>query len=177
MYNDLKLLRGESLKKNIVLVSLNDFLRRETAKVLAKKKKMNYVDVDELLDFELISRKQVRLKCGDEFLKKLERKCIQKVSEYENCIASVSTDIFLANDNRDYFENFSIFYLATEIRSIDLSQVKNKEEKDALSENEEIFSHINDYLIATCEHVIHEADCLEIDDIASKIILTLKNKK
>lgn len=161
------------MKKNIAIICLNDYLRKETAKQLANAKKMHYLDVDELVDFELISRKQVALQCGDVFLKKIERECISRVMEYESCVFSISVDLYLANDNSVMLNDCKIVYLSTEMHSIDLSTVKNKNERLKLQQAMDINNNINEFLIKTSKHVVENADMKTIEDIVNEI----KSKK
>ena len=157
------------LKRNIALVCLNDFLRKETAKSYAKANRMLYLDIDELIDFEVISRKQVSLKCGDEFLKKLEKECITQVVDYENCVFSLSADLFLANDNKVLLEDCTIVYLATEMHAIDISKIKNKSEKTKLQQSMDINNNINDFLQKICPYVVENADIKSIVEIIDEI--------
>lgn len=161
------------MKKNIAIICLNDYLRKETAKQLANAKKMHYLDVDELVDFELISRKQVALQCGDVFLKKIERECISRVMEYESCVFSISVDLYLANDNSVMLNDCKIVYLSTEMHSIDLSTVKNKNERLKLQQAMDINNNINEFLIKTSKYVVENADMKTIEDIVNEI----KSKK
>ncbi len=161
------------MKKNIAIICLNDYLRKETAKQLAKIKKMHYLDIDELVDFELISRKQVALQCGDVFLKKIERECISRVMEYESCVFSISVDLYLANDNSILLNDCKIVYLSTEMHKIDLSTVKNKKEKLKLQQAMDINNNINEFLIKTSKYVVENADMKSIDDI----VIEIKSKK
>lgn len=161
------------MKKNIAIICLNDYLRKETAKQLANAKKMHYLDVDELVDFELISRKQVAIQCGDVFLKKIERECISRVMEYESCVFSISVDLYLANDNSVLLNDCKIVYLSTEMHNIDLSTVKNKNEKLKLQQAMDINNNINEFLIKTSKYVVENADMKSIEDIVNEI----KSKK
>ena len=162
------------LKKNVTIVCLNDFLRKETGKEFAKHNNMHYLDVDELIDFELISRRQVSLKCGDDFLNRLECECISRVAEYENCVYSISPDLFLANDNRFYLENSYIIYLNTDMHKIDVSKIKSKNERMKVMQDMEVFDNLNGFLVATCPYVINEADIKSIKDIVEEIRVIVK---
>lgn len=157
------------MKKNIAIICLNDYLRKETAKLLAESKKMHYLDIDELVDFELINRKQVALKCGDAFLKKVERECIARVMEYESCVFSLSVDLYLANDNSVMLNDCKIVYLSTEMHKIDLTTVKNKQEKMKLQQAMDINNNINEFLIKTSKYVVENADIKSIEDIVTEV--------
>lgn len=162
------------MKRNITIVCLNDFIRKETGKEFAKYNNMHYLDVDELIDFELISRRQVSLKCGDEFLNRLERECVSRVAEYENCVYSISPDLFLANDNKIYLDNSYIIYLNTDLHNIDITKVRNKNEKVKIQQEMEVFDNLNGFLVATCPYVIESADMKSIKDIVQEIYKIVK---
>lgn len=162
------------MSRNITIICLNDFLRKEVGKEVAKNNNMFYLDIDELIDFELISRNQVSIKCGDEFLHKLEQECVMRVAEYENCVYSISPDMFLANNNRVYLENTSIIYLNTDMHNIDISKIRSKTEKMKIMQEMEVFDNINGFLVATCPYVIDKADLKSIKDIVQEIKLKIK---
>lgn len=159
------------MKKNIAIICLNDYLRKETAKLLAKSKKMHYLDIDELVDFELINRKQVSIKCGDVFLKKVERECVSRAMEYESCVFSISVDLYLANDNSVLLDGCKIVYLSTEMHSIDLATIKNKKEKLKLQQALDINNSINDFLVRTSKYVVENADIKSVEDVVEEIKL------
>lgn len=162
------------MSRNITIVCLNDFLRKEAGKELAKINKMFYLDIDEMLDFELISRSQVSIKCGDEYLHKLEQDCIKRVAEYENCVYSISPDMFLANDNKVYLKDTSVVYLNTDMHNIDVSKIRNKNEKIKIMQDMEVFDNINGFLIATCPYVVEDADMKSLKDIVVEIKSKIK---
>lgn len=157
------------MKKNISLVCLNDFIRKEVGKALASSLKMLFCDIDEMIDFEIINKKQVSIKCGDEYLKQLERECIERVMQYETCVYSVSDELFMANNNSILLEDTIVVYLETQIHEMDIKQVKNKNEKAKLLQKLEIQENINNYLKINCPYIIENADRKTIEDIVKEI--------
>lgn len=163
------------MKKNITIVCLNDNIRIDCAREFAKANQMFFLDVDDLLDFELIDRKMVSIKYGDECLTKLEKECMERVANYENCVYSVSCDLFLANDNRFFLEDTEIVYLETHLENIDLKKVKNKTEREKIMQNLEISQNINDYLKNTVKNVVKDADLKTTSEIVQEISNLINN--
>lgn len=163
------------MKKNITIVCLDDSLRKNVAKEFAKTTNMLYLDVDELLDFELLDRKLVAIKCGDEYLKEAEKKCLQRVAEYENCVFAISCDIFLANNNRELLNDTKIVYLESLLENVNLSSVKSRSEREKLVQNLEISHYLNEFLKNTTKICIENADKMSMNDILTAIKEKLDN--
>lgn len=153
---------------------LNDFLRKDIAKSFAKKNKMLYLDIDELLDFELLDRKVVALKCGDEYLKKLEKECLERVAEYENCVFSLSCDLFLANNNFDLLQDTKIVYLETHLENVNLNSIKSRSEREKTIQNLEISHYLNEFLKNLVKISILDADKMDNESLIDLINEKLK---
>ena len=162
------------MKKNIVLICLNDYLLKQVSADLVKKLKANWLDIDGAVENELLRSKGDKLHIANEFLTSLERKIISQAVTEENTIFSISPEMFLANSNKEYFHECSCIYLATETHSIDILQIKNKAEKTRIIQNATINSNLNEFLINSCEYVIQNADIKEIADLVKEIKALIK---
>jgi len=170
LYNYFKIMAGRRiLKKNIVIVCLNDFLLKEVSESVAKKFKMDFVDIDEHIEKKLLENKGESLSFASEFLTKLEREYIQKLTKKNNTVFSISAETFLANNNCDYFHNFSVVYIATEIHKIDINTIKSKAERTRIIQNTEIQQNLNDFLSVSANYVVLNADIKEVDEIVKEI--------
>ena len=94
------------MKPNVILIGFDQIFNKKIGMYLADKLDMFFVDVEELIEYNLINSKEALLKCGRDYIEKEERKTVRSVSEYENTIASISYDIFL--NNKHFFEGNNI---------------------------------------------------------------------
>lgn len=73
---------------------------------------MFFLDVDELLEYELAEKDEIILKCGEEHYKQLEQKTIKSASTFENTVAVINYDMFCADGNYKFFlKTAYIFYI------------------------------------------------------------------
>lgn len=152
------------MKKNILILSLDNKLAKKAAKKVADLLSMHFLDVDELINYELINKDEIEIKCGAEYLKKLEEGCVSNAVEFENCVTVVSIDTFLSNDISVKFENHNQFFLGT-------SQAGFKE-ANAGNDKNLVFNDISTFLKNSCNEYI-SCDNLNVNQIADKIIKKL----
>lgn len=143
------------MKPNVILIGFDQIFNKKIGMYLADKLDMFFVDVEELIEYNLINSKEALLKCGRDYIEKEERKTVRSVSEYENTIASISYDIFL--NNKHFFEGNNIKIL---LRPKKVNQV----EKIALEDRITLLLPDCDYYIDNYQNV---EDCFKA--IISKI--------
>ena len=97
---------GMELKSNILLVGLEENFNKRLSKKLSGELGMQYVNVRELVEYELVDEKNVLEQGGIEYYKKRERKALKRAAGFENTIIDISYD-FLTN-NFTVFETDSI---------------------------------------------------------------------
>ena len=83
------------MKNNILLVGLDYDFVKDVANSLAQKFDMFYLDVKDLIEYNLIDAKNVQVKCGLEYFKKVESKIALSVAEYENTVINFPYELFL----------------------------------------------------------------------------------
>ena len=76
--------------QNLLVVCADKDLRKDLSRVLGAELNFLYVDVDDVLDFELLNQKDITLSKANDVLKQLERKSIDRVLGFKNCIITMS---------------------------------------------------------------------------------------
>lgn len=95
---------------NILIVSLDDRFSKAVSMCLSEKIDMFNADCKQLIEYDLISRKEVLAKCGVEYLKRRERGVLTSCAQYQDTVLSISYSLF--RDNYEIFNNSLVIYLA-----------------------------------------------------------------
>ena len=83
------------MKSNILLVGLDYNFVKNVANELANKFEMYFLDVNDLIEYNLIDTKNVKVTCGVEYFEKVEKKIALSVTEYENTVINFPYSLFL----------------------------------------------------------------------------------
>jgi len=156
--------------QNILIVCSDKELRKDLSKSLASELKFLYVDVDEVLDFEMLNNSQVNLTQANEVMKMLERKSINRVLGFKDCIVTMSRDLFVSNNNfalmKDYFKVFI---------SLSKSYFIAKNSKDMYKLEQELLmmDKINQLVGLNC-HITIEKNIQSVQQLSYEIINQLK---
>lgn len=152
--------------QNIVIVCEDKDLRKDVSRVLATELKFLYVDIDEILDYELLAYEDISLLEASETLKKLEHKSIERALGFENCVVTLSRDLFVSNDN---------FRLLNKCKKVFVEMSKGyfvaryKGNKANLEQDVNLYDRINKLIAVNCDMVI-DKEILTIQEISNKII-------
>ena len=96
------------MKSNILLVGLDyDFIKALALK-LADCFDMHYLDVKDLIEYSLMDKENMKIKCGLEYVEKQEQKIAKSVGEYENAIINFPYEFYIKNNNHIYLQDNSI---------------------------------------------------------------------
>lgn len=145
-------------------------LRKEVSKLLGAELGFLYIDVDEVLDYELLNYQEVSLEQANEKMRLLEIKSIKRALDFKNCIITASRDLFVANDNFKLFNNAKKIF-------INLSKgyfvARANWDKHRVEQELSLFEQINKIIINNCDIVI-EKEVKSTIAIKDEIILALK---
>lgn len=94
---------------NFVIISLDDKFSKNVATILADNLDMYVVNTKDMIAYELINPKEIKRKCGYEYLKSRERGVVKNISNFENTVISTSFDIF--KEYYEFFDKSIIIYL------------------------------------------------------------------
>ena len=156
---------GNIVKNNLVVVSLSNNYSRQVGKQLADFFDMFYVDLNDILEYNLVDNKMLET-AGKEYFDKERKKIINSVTSYENSLVVADLELFLLNNNFVYFKNnFLIIYLycnESELEKYE-SKFKNKRNLYAFDEENEIVKKFADIILKTdlqevnqCEQIKNE---------------------
>lgn len=163
--------RGTNLQ-NILIVCADKELRKDLSKVLATELGFLYVDVDEVLDYELLNHQDVTIAEAKEVLKKLELKSINRVLNFNKCVVTISRDLFLSNDNFKLFSNMTkVFVLITKAHFV--ARYKS-DDKYRLEQELVLFDKVNNLISSKCDMTINK-EVKSVQDMCAEILDKLKN--
>lgn len=140
------------MKPNLVVVGFEYEFNKKLCIYLADKLDMFFVDVKELIEYDLVNSKEALLRCGKEYIEKEERKTVRNVSEYENTVVNIPYDLFV--NNRDFFKNnnINIFIKPFKVDDIDMLVM---EDRIALLKNDcKIFIENRENSVENCYNKI-----------------------
>lgn len=96
------------MKSNILLVGLDYEFIKILALKLADYFDMHYLDVQDLIEYSLMDKENIKVKCGIEYLEKEEQKIARSVQSYENTIINFPYSLYLKNSNHIYLQDTAI---------------------------------------------------------------------
>lgn len=104
------------MKTNIALICLLENYATEVAELLSEKLEMFFVNIEEMVEFELGDAEHINATLGDkegaEFIKKCEDKVVNNVAGFENTVICLSPDTLFSNQNYEILSQTSyIIYL------------------------------------------------------------------
>ena len=77
------------------MVGLDYEFIKSVANELANKFDMFFLDVNDLIEYNLMDTKNVKVTCGVEYFEKVEKKIALSVAEYENTVINFPYSLFL----------------------------------------------------------------------------------
>lgn len=104
------------MKTNIALICLLNNYASEVAQLLGDRLEMFFVNVDEMVQFELGDAEHINATLGDhdgaEYIKKCEDKVVKNVAGFENTIICLDPNTLFSDSNYQIIKNTSyIIYL------------------------------------------------------------------
>ena len=119
---------------------------------LADKLDMFFVDVKELIEYDLVNSKEALLRCGKEYIEKEERKTVRNVSEYENTVVNIPYDLFV--NNRDFFKNNNINIFIKPFKADDIDMLVMEDRIALLKNDYKIFIENSENSVESCYNKI-----------------------
>ena len=163
------------MKSNITFIALNRNFKIDIAKNLAETLGMFYIDINDLIKYELTNIDKVISLAGLEYYNKVETKTVRSVSTYENTLITLDLDTFFNNDNYKILKDSSLFiYLRLNFEQYKekLEQEIEKKSKHEKSLNKKVFKERDKLINFTSDIVI---EFKENENIPQNIIETIKN--
>lgn len=144
------------MKRNITLLLPLGTYKKQIAKQLATKLKMHFIDVGDLLKFELVDTQKVLEVAGKEYLERQENKIVQRVASFSDAVITLDLSTLNTADNMKQLKETSLFVY---LRFLEKDYIKLlKKEKNSLSnsslldqklfaERDEFFKKISDVVV------------------------------
>ena len=149
-------------------------LRKDISKKLSTVVNTMYLDIDEMLDFQILNHQNIALKDAGDMLRKMQQTCINRAKEYKNCVMTISNDVFVANDNFKLFkDNVKVFIALS--KAYFVARMK-KEDMHKLEQQISLFNQINLLVKNNCNYIV-DKDAKTIDELCQDIVLILEQKK
>lgn len=145
-------------------------LRKDLSRVLGAELNFLYVDVDDVLDFELLNQKDITLSKANDVLKQLERKSIDRVLGFKNCIITMSRDLFISNDNLKLFKDIKKVFVSLS-KSYFVARFKG-DDKYKLEHELILFDKINKLISINCDIVV-DKDIKSLEELKIEIMSKL----
>lgn len=99
------------MKINLVIIGLNYEYNLDICNLISDKTQMYLLDVNQYLNYSLMSRKNMEEVCGIEYLQTQENGVIKSCAEFENSIICMPQSYFLRNEQYKYFDKSIIVYI------------------------------------------------------------------
>lgn len=150
-----------------VIVCADKTLRDDIALQLAGKLNMLSADIQDVVDFELLSHPEISLGEAGEFLKTTERRAILKSLAYKNTILCLSHKMFVANDNFELFADRIKVYIKLPKRYL-ISKL-NDENKAEIEQELLLFDQMDEFVTRLTNYTIN-SELKSVDDIVTEIL-------
>lgn len=162
--------------KNILIVCADKNLRKDLSRALATELKCLYLDADELLDFEILNRQEIRLNEASNALQQMELDTLKRIAEFKNCVITISENLFVSNDNFSSINDVIKVHCA--LSKAYLVAQTNKRDAYKLEQELSVFDEINALIKANCDFVVSK-DVKTIEQVCQEIIVNISqlNKK
>ncbi len=157
--------------KNILIVCADKSLRKDLSRALASELKCLYLDVDELLDFEILNRQEIRLSEASKALNQMELDTLKRVAEFKNCVITISNQLFVSNDNFECITDVVKVYV--ELSKSYLVSKASKKDIHKLEQELCVYDEINNLIKSNCDFCINK-DIKTIEQMCQEIIMNYR---
>ena len=166
------------MKNNITFICVVNNFARTVAKQVAEKLDLYYADINDFLDFNMVTTPQEVINlCGPEYLAKLEQDAVNTVASFENTIITVETRFFMSEKSRHALKDGSmIVYLKADRNVYDkyVSSVKDENKKVELENIKAVFDEYDKMCTRSSEIIIDLKDFNE-KSICKKVLKVINN--
>jgi len=155
------------MKKNILLVGLDyDFVKNITYE-LANKFDMFFLDVQDLIEYRIIDKKNMQTLCGIEYYQREERGIIKEITQYENTLTNIPYSLILNDEYYKLLKNHKIIFINLKKEFLEKLNLLKNEANNLIIElltYEELLQ-----LVIKKSNTIVEIDSLDISECVNKI--------
>lgn len=161
------------MNKKIVIVGFDVELIKEVSKLLAQLLNVQSVDLDEQVNIKLMKCLEVELQQAGTIMNNIEKDIIRKAIS-SNCIISVSTEMFMSNNNFKLFKDYIKVHVKLSANNLRLKSTPQTENK--INQQIVLFDEIND-MLEKLVTVTLNSDNKTVIDISKEIekLINIKN--
>ena len=163
------------MKSNITINALNKNFKKSLAKKLANKLEMFYVDINDMLQYDLINIKQIINKAGIDYYNEVETKTIKTIASYENTMATINLDSFFNNYNYKILKETNLFiYIRVSFKDFKnkLIEEQPKSSKYEIMLDEKVFAERDNIFCSLSDIIVNvKTSDKKIEDKIIKEIL------
>ena len=153
------------------MVCADKNLRKDLSRALASELRCLYLDADELLDFEIVNRQEVRLSQASSALNQMELETLQRIAEFKNCVITISDELFVSNDNFQHIKDVVKVYV--QLSKSYLVTKTNKKDLYKLEQQLIVYDEIDRLISANCDFSISK-DIKTIPQLCQEIIMNYR---
>ena len=157
--------------KNILIVCADKNLRKDLSRALASELKCLYLDADELLDFEIVNRQEIKLSEAAGALNQMELDTLKRIAEFKNCVITISDELFVSNDNFEHIKDVVKVYI--ELSKSYMVSKSAPKELYKLEQKLSVYEEINNLIKANCNFSISK-DIKSVEQLCQEIILNYR---
>ncbi len=165
------------MKTNLCIVSLSSLLTKTIAKCLSERLGMFYVDVNEMLQFELVDIVDAQQRTSVEYIEKVKTKQVKNLASFENTLISIDVSTFLQKDNAKNIDK-GAYIIFLNVPQTSLKKLLKKEGKDQSDEYVQmlVYNERTQFCQNICDFEI-EVSSLNKKNIVSQIVKDLSTYK
>ena len=154
------------MKKNIVILGMNYKYNLNIGELLSQSTDMYFLDVEEFINYRLISKIEMLEKCGIDYLTKQENTAVKSCAEFEKTIICMPYTYFFRDKMyQNFLQNSYLIYLYFSKDAMEKSQDASKTfDVDML-----VFEERNADFLKVCNKKI-DVDSKDIDTVVNEII-------
>ncbi len=124
------------MKKNLLLTGMMGVGKSTIGKKLAKKLKLKFIDIDQIIEKKEKSKiKEIFIKKGENYFRKIEKKISLDEMKNNNSVIALGGGAFMDSSIRKEAKNSSIsFWLDLDLKSL-LTRLKNVKKRPLLNQD------------------------------------------
>jgi shikimate kinase len=148
-------------------------LRKDLSKILANKLNYLYLDINDMVDYAVLLNVDSNLNEAGNILRSVESDSIKRAMGYEDCIITMSNDLFVANDNFKLLKCEHKVHLKLP-KGYLISKIK-KDDKYKLEQELIMYNQVNNLIGLRCDVVINK-EVKSLQEISNEVIISLNKK-
>ena len=161
------------MKSNIIVVGLDYTFAGQICLNIANKFDMFFLDVKDLIEYNLINSKNVEKLCGVEYLKQEQKTIAISAKNYENTVINFPYSLFLDNDIAgEVTVNSLVVFLKMEKQVLEQINTTKSEQNNLTTEI--IVADELNKLISKKSDIVVSVDNSDLNFNVEKIIQTMK---